>query len=118
MKLTAVPGLSGSPGFPLAAAYPPVFSLFVLVLLLSGCHTYPLGAPGPGEPTAASARPVKPLPDELTALYTPDHPGYRLRFQPIDSAGSYDRYSFQFETFSEVYLDFRAVTGVFYSTRL
>jgi hypothetical protein len=89
--------------------------LLVAGLLAAGCSTYPLGSPGPGDLEGAP-RPTLPLPASVAARYTPAHPGFALQIERLDAGGNAERYRFRFQTFSEVYLDFRTVEGTWYRT--
>ncbi len=90
--------------------------LAAAILAAAGCAGYPLASPGP-EDLEPGPRPTLPLPASLAARYTPVHPGFALEIEPLDAGRDAERFRFRFQTFSEVYLDFRTVEGTWYRTR-
>jgi hypothetical protein len=82
---------------------------------VGGCRSFPLGQAGPEE-TPGAGRLTRPLPPDLVARFTPVHPGFNLSMALEETDRAYERYHFQFSTFSEVYLDFRTVSGTYYRT--
>ncbi len=91
----------------------PITTLITALIPLSGCRTFPMGIPGPRD-REGKARPTLKVPESLAARFTPIHPGWALKLEPQETGADYQLYRFQFQTYSEVYLDFRRVGGIYY----